>query len=571
MIPKNLKMKTLPAHVHLALAFALAWWAVPPCGPVGAQELEDPVDLLFGEEIHVRVVNLEVVVEDRAGNRVHGLTADDFRIFVDDAEVGVDYFTEILENRAVETADGEAPPAIGEGESVPTNYLLFVDDDHTHVTFRRPVLRGFSDQLANLGIEDQVAVVVQSGRRLGLLSPFTTDREQTRRVLRALEQGRRYGGVLRAPRFIAGEAPAGDRMETLVGAQAGVLEDASVAEGLSVGLVAGQIGPGADADLLSAAGDLAVPTMRLPELASEVQASALARDLEFSVIAVSSAMRALDVPNGRKVLLLLAGGWPTGMFRPAGQSIGVRTDREILGDLIDTANVLGYTVYPVDQQARHNTTRWGNLRHMARETGGRAYMAGSNLAAMRRVSADVSNYYWLGFVPEYRRDDRAHDVRVEVRGPGLRVRSRGGYVDVSARAEADMETQGRLLFPDQFQATDAPALRVDVGRAEPTGIRKMLVPVTVYVPIGYFPVVPYQGQYLARLELRFAVVDRNGGQADIPMIPIDLRGRNRPAPDAVMPYNATLTLRRRPHDLLVSVHDPLSRQTISERVVVAFK
>ena len=357
----------------------------------------------------------------------------------------------------------------------------------------------------------------------------------------------------------------------MLGGQAGVLEDSSVAGELSGGLATGQIGPRVEADLLSAAGDLPFPAMRLPELASEVQASELARDLEFSVIAVSSAMRTLDVPNGRKVLLLLAGGWPTGMFRPAGQSIGVRTDREILDDLIDTANVLGYTVYPVDQQTGPNMTRWGNLRHMARETGGRAYMAGTNLAALRRVSADGANYYWLGFVPEYRRDDRVHDVRVEVRGPGLRVRSRGGYADVSRQAEADMETQGRLLFPDQFRAPDAPALRVEVGKAEPTGIRKMLVPVTVYVPIGYFPVVPYQGEYLARLELRFAVVDRNGGQADIPLIPINLRGRNRPAPDAVMPYYATLTLRRRPHDLVVSVHDPLTRGTLSERVRVSFK
>lgn len=134
-----------------------------------------------------------------------------------------------------------------------------------------------------------------------------------------------------------------------------------------------------------------------------------------------------------------------------------------------------------------------------------------------------------------------------------------------------METQGRLLFPGSLEARDEPPLRVDVGQPEPTGIRKMLVPVTIYIPIGYFPVVPYQDQFFANLELRFAVVDRNGGQADIPLIPINLRGRNKPAPDTVMPYNATLTLRRRPHDLVVSVHDPLSRRTISERVMVSFK
>lgn len=82
---------------------------------VGAQE---PTDTFFGEEVDVRVVNL--------------------------------------------------------------NYVLFVDDDHTHPTLRRPVLFGFQDRLARLPAGDQVAVVAQSGRQLEIVSPFTTDRDATR-------------------------------------------------------------------------------------------------------------------------------------------------------------------------------------------------------------------------------------------------------------------------------------------------------------------------------------------------------------------------------------------------------
>ena len=87
--------------------------------PVGAQEPESapPFDAIFGEEVDVRVVN--------------------------------------------------------------------VDDDHTLVTFRRPVLRGFARQLDELGARDQVAVVVQSRSQLEILSPFTTDREQTRQAASA--------------------------------------------------------------------------------------------------------------------------------------------------------------------------------------------------------------------------------------------------------------------------------------------------------------------------------------------------------------------------------------------------
>lgn len=506
---------------------------------------EPPDDLFFGEEIDVRVVNVEVVVEDGESNRVRGLTADDFRIYVDGVEVGVDYFTEILENRAVESEAGEAPPAIGDGESVPTNYLLFIDDDHTMASSRRPVLRGFADQLAHLGSGDRVAVVVRTHGRLELLSPFTIDREQTRAALRELERGRRFDGSLRSLRAIEQRLLRDTRVEPPPGARV-------------------------EADLTSVDGDLPSIIRPLASPLTEAQMEALARDLEFSITAVASTLRALEAPVGRKVLLLLAGDWPVGVFRPAGQGIGVRTDREMLTALSDTANLLGYTVYPVDQVSAANPRLWDNLRQIATDTGGRAYLAGANLAALGRVSSDVANYYWLGFVPEYRRDDRTHDVRVEVRRPNSRVRSRQGYVDLSRRAEADMETQGRLLFPERNRLPGEPVLRVDIGKPEPTGMRKMRVPVTVFVPIGYFPLVPWDDQFFARLELRFVVVDRNGQQTGLPLIPIQLRGRTRPAPDAVMPYDATLTLRRKPHDLVVAIHDPLSRLTVSTRTQVSF-
>ena len=536
-------------------------WPLLAGPPAGAQEPETrPPDLLFGEEIDVRVVNLEVVVEDRAGNRVGGLNADDFRILVDGREVDVEYFTEILENRAVENAEGEAPPAIGDGELVPTNYLLFVDDDHTHVTFRRPVLRGFVDQLPGLGLRDQVAVVVQSGARLAVLSPFTADRRRTRKTLEELERGRGYGGSLRSTRYM-------DRMRVVEGQPPGTAGSPDVSADSLPDLQAS-----VPEDLGSVAADLALRGLNLPQLETEAQEEALARDLEFSITAVVSTMRALKAPKGRKVLLLLAGAWPTGNFRSEGQGLGLRTDREMLDGLIDTANLLGYTLYPMDQQTtRPRMTLWQNLRYMARDTGGKAFMAGTNVDALARVSADTANYYWLGFVPEYRRDDQVHDVRVEVTGDGLRVRSRRGYLDVSRRAEADMEAQRALLFPGDDLTGPEPVLRVDIGEPEPVGVRKMKVLVTVFVPVGKFPVLPYQDQFLSRLELRFAAVDRNGEQAGIPMIPLDLRGRSRPPEDAVVPYSATLTLRRRPHAILVSVHDPLSRKTISKRVVVAFK
>ncbi|HEY4565060.1 MAG TPA: hypothetical protein VIJ36_18900 [Thermoanaerobaculia bacterium] len=49
----------------------------------------------IGASIDVRVVNVEVVVADRKGNRIEGLEAADFRLLVDGREIPIDYFTEV--------------------------------------------------------------------------------------------------------------------------------------------------------------------------------------------------------------------------------------------------------------------------------------------------------------------------------------------------------------------------------------------------------------------------------------------------------------------------------------------
>jgi len=80
----------------------------------------------FGESIDVRVVNVEAVVTDRAGNRVTGLKPGDFRLRVDGKEVPVEYFSEVQAGQALAAAApaeagkpeaGAAVPGLAEGRS----------------------------------------------------------------------------------------------------------------------------------------------------------------------------------------------------------------------------------------------------------------------------------------------------------------------------------------------------------------------------------------------------------------------------------------------------------------------
>lgn len=556
--------------------------------PTAGQEPEPlAADLFFGEDIDVRVVNLEVVVEDGEGSRLQGLTTDDFLVLVSGEEVEVEYFTEVSQGRSRPWSGADAPPAVGDGETVATNYVLFVDDERTISAQRRLVLRGFAEGLGVLGPEDRVAVVVQQGGRLELLSPFTKDREATASAVDELVDGKRFRGLL-ASRRVARMFPTGDMGGAAsyfhgAGSQSHAAAAAAdlATQGGGLTSVRDHVSAGTSlvdsyayvAEGLGAAGGvvasgLVFDGMEPDSFEQEARASILEQDLSRSVDAVVSAMRALDPPEGRKVLLLLPGYWPTGEFRPYGRGAGLRTDLELLDGLIDTANLLGYTIYPMDQQTGSPNTRlWQNLRYVARDTGGLAFMAGSNISALELVAGDTSNYYWLGFVPDYRRNDRVHDIEVEVLRPGLKVRARRGYVDLSRSAEADMEAQRALLFPGQ-KAPAAAVLKARVGNPRKLSRRMMAVPIDIEVPLGRFPALPYGNEYLQRLEVRFATIDGAGWRAEQPAIPLEVRSQSAPQPDTLFDYYAEVTMRHLPHTVVITVHDPVSRQTASARVEV---
>src|SRR6185295_7496294 len=72
----------------------------------------------FGEAVDVRVVNVEVVVTDRDGNRVPNLLPADFRLRMDGEEVPIEYFSEIQEGRSVAESAGEGKPGAAGVQSV---------------------------------------------------------------------------------------------------------------------------------------------------------------------------------------------------------------------------------------------------------------------------------------------------------------------------------------------------------------------------------------------------------------------------------------------------------------------
>ncbi len=509
----------------------------------------------FGEIVDVRVINLEVVVTD-GKNRVNGLGSEDFRLLVDGEEVPIDYFTEVQGGVAVAAASSETAsvPALAPGEAVGTRYLIFIDDSFSIPAQRNRVLRRLSDQLPLLGADDHMAVVAFDGDSIDMLSSWTRSIPELERVFEQAGERRAYGLVNRARRLDATARYLATATDTRFN------------------------------DLF-----LADSRFRYP---ATPRGSYVYSEVSEIVEAATSVMRGFAKPQGRKVMMLLSGGWPAADFAGFSSALEYNswgTDHRLYGPLVDTANRLGYTLYPVDLKGLENRfggnaefasvrnadfaadlareREWveeGALIHLAHETGGRALLDGAAFKALERTVEDTRTYYWLGFSPAWQENDERHQVKVEVQGKGLKVRSRKNFSDLSPQTEMTMLVESAQLF-DFPMAGEDQELGISFGEPEKGGRRKLVVPMRLEIPLDQLTLLPYDEGYAAQLELRVAATDNRGDRADIPVVPVELSGKT-PEKGQMAVYELDLRLRDRPHQLLVSLHEPASGHVFSKRV-----
>lgn len=545
--------------------------------PLAAQEHPfGPADSGFGEAIDVRVVNVEAVVTDRSGQRVRGLKPEDFRLLVDGREVPVEFFTEIVEGsvtrpsaRDEETA-APAPVAPGQ-ETVGRSVLVFVDDSFSIAPQRNRVLQEVERSLAKLAPQDQVALVSFDGKKLDLLSEWTADRDRLTMAFATARGRRSYGHWILGNRKLLnllasqGEQIQGFTPEPVPTTVNNWGADRRGEFGIdSGGLEGGWAAP-----------DIHTPLARV-------------------VTAAAAAMRGLPAPGGRKVMLLLSGGWPLFEQESFGSLLGSfpaylhsGLGENLYRPVVDTANLLGYTLYPVDVpgldpgstgvdiedidlETHHLiSSAWERATHvtlgfMARETGGEAAYNSNRLKALERLAEDTGTYYWLGFTPAWRADDQRHRIELKAVRPGLRVRTRTGFSDLSRKTEMAMSTEGLLMFGGAAgQAPQAHRIQVEMGEPQRAGMSVVSLPVVLHIPAEALTAVPVaDGGYAVDATLSLGALDRWGGRSDLPVVPLRLTMDRQPKPGDVLRYRTTLKMRRGQQRLVFAVRDSLSGEML---------
>lgn len=463
----------------------------------------------FVESIDVDVVNVEVYVTDKRGNRTLGLTKEDFELYVDGRPVPITNFYSVAGsagsegepaavNRAhpLEPAASSSPP-----EDQRLHLVVYIDNFNLRQSSRNRTLRAVRTFLrTRLGPSDRV-MLVSYDRSLHVRHPFTSDVDRILRQLHEIE------GALALASQLAGQ-------------RQDLIERIEVAEGYQ--------------EVLGHASNLAF----------EIE-----NDMRSSLRALEEQVTALSGLPGRKAILYVSDGLPMFPGRDLFELLGEKLDypnpmlevfqHDLTRDfarLTGAANAHRVTFYTLDAEglrvssymdasklasgsARGDQIHLENiqspLRFMARETGGLAILDTNDaLPMLERVAEDFTSYYSLGFMPATIDESRDRKIKVRLLGAhkDLRVRVRKSFRGKSVETRMRQSTLATLAFGYQNNSL---AAELSVGSHDRQDDGTYLVSVQVRIPISRLTFLPLEATHRGRVRLFVAAQDSKGQVSDV--------------------------------------------------------
>jgi VWFA-related protein len=417
-----------------------------PQSPSATQTNQDVV------RINTQLVQVDAVVTDRKGRHVEDLTEDDFELFVDGKKQPLTHFSHI----SLPTAKREAPTKTNTPrapESMPTRQIApeearrtiaFIVDD-LGLTFQsmalvRETLKTFVKEQMQ---EGDLVAIIRTGNGLGMLEQFTSDK----RILYTAIEKLMWNPLSRDMTPTFDDTSGTDEMSEAEAEQQAEQQavNNSFEEFRETSFTTGTLG------------------------------------------ATNFVIRSLRGLPGRKTAILLSDG-----FRINGRSgaAGSRNNNDnntqqilqALQSLVEQANRSSVVIYAMDAKGLQPYLPGANVGgrpsasahsdalqtaqetlegpvFLAQQTGGFAVFNTNDLnIGIAEALYDQQSYYLLGFDPEDEKFDRRHhSIKLKVKRPGLKVRTRSGFfgVDESER-ERERREQPKTRAQQIFSALLSP-------------------------------------------------------------------------------------------------------------------
>lgn len=498
----------------LAALFALV-------GPPTADAQAPEADRTFGESVEVRVVNVDVVVTDRDGQPVQGLDAEDFTVYEDGRPQPITNFYRV-EGTRLQSLGQDGWEVIAADSSFRRRVLLLIDNNFITTPERdRAVatLEGYLDQKFDGSYEWGVVSV---GDDIRVLTPFTADKLQVRAALDRVRQLPTFGARYRIDRHFLNDPVRVRQAQRSKASSGNDLGDSQEPESFQHAL----------------------------RFESKISVASTLQAFERTTTAMVQTFRAYGDLPGNKILVWITGGVPmlpeygfqgegtAGQNQVSSKDTELRQYQSELRKLVDAAayeaNAAQFKVYPVkatglepqipqnDPNFRSSGATFSEVAlsssievddndsaqlSLALGTGGLYLTSNRTLDNYERVDRDTTSYYSIGYRPDRPEDGKLHRVRVEVNRPGLEVRSRSAYVDLSAEQKLEMVLATPLPFPREKGTLPVSIDIENRGQGEVLAVAKLPSARLTFLPEGDF--------FVGHVKIYLTIHDGEGNLVDL--------------------------------------------------------
>jgi VWFA-related protein len=462
-------------------------------------------------------------VTDRDGQAVHGLGPEDFAVFEDGVRQEITNFYRVEGPRLQVGAEG-GWEVIAPDSSFRRRVLLLLDNNFIETPERDRAVAAVESYLDQKFDGSYEWAVLAVGDEIRLIEPFTSDKLRVRAALARVRQLPTFGTRYQIDRFFLNDPLRTERAQREDAALGGFSSTIGRREG------------GAHGTAL--------------RFESKFNVAATLHAFERTAAAMTQAFRAYSNLPGNKVLVWITGGVPMlpeysfGGEETTPTGAASERDRDLrefqneLRELVDSiaweANAAQFKVYPIkatglqpqipqaDPGYRSSGSTFSVAAYsapveiddsdsaqlsLALGTGGLYLTSNRTLESLEAADRDASAYYSIGYRPTRPEDGRLHDLEVEVTRPGLVVRSRTGFVDLSPEAKLEMLLATPLPFPRE-KGTLPVEMSVEMrGRSEVLATASLPSSRLTFVPDGDF--------FVGRVRIYLTIHDARGNLVDL--------------------------------------------------------
>ena len=553
-----------------------------------ALALSLPLAAQVTETIEVAVTSLDVVVTDAKGNRVRGLTRDDFEVIEDGQVREITNFSEFtvtapplaLNNAAATVSPGASQPM----QTPPRRILLVFDSNTLSPKHRR---NGAADALKfidkHVRASDKVLVAVLT-QQFTTRTDWTSDRRELRKVIEAI------GSEVTVTRADAELKRAEDEMTYL-------LDIAGSTLGTEPAVVPPQF-----AELIAVAHRYAeqafMETRNTAALIEKLVGQFATYPEKKALIFIGEGLQSrpgweifekLETiragKDGSISLQIMLGGTPGSAAQAS--SLATETARynasSLLQNLADGAYRKGVPIYAINpgtnedadtgttalgdtgQQFARFASRLDGYKLVGDGSGGAAYVGMRAELALEQVATDMGNYYSIGFRASG--PPKRASIKVKAKRAGQQVRvSLAGTPMSPMDAVSDAVTAHHVLEP----ATNDLEIALEALERLPAG-EKQKVTLQVIIPIRNLTLVRQGDDVTGGFDVYLSISD---GKGYFSTVNKQSHAIKWPAAGAeedderTMTYTIDVTLEPGASQISVGVVDQRSKKTGYERISV---